>query len=600
MDENTIFIRCRDKRAQIFLAWLFSVLITGLYFLFVYQKLPFIYDINDDVAMRNVASGVITGVPDAHLLHIKYILGLVISGLYRLFPGLDWYGLVLIGGILFSCSMILYRGLVSERGLIFKLVYTIAYLLLLTCMGLQHITAFQWTTTAAIAGTAGIYLFYTSETNNRFQRIFEEVLSVFLLLFSLTVRDDVFLMMVPVSIFVFWWKYGSLEKNGRWPVTIRHIEIPAILLGAVLVVLFVEAFAYHSSEWKEFRTYNINREAIMDYYGLQKYEEEPEFFDSLGITPEEAENLQRYSLYLVDNLYSEKVASLAHHSREVYLRQHPMGERISTGIEKIYEHMGKNSYHLSNLLCLCMITLTLGFCAGKNRKQLGLALLLLCVWAAYWLYLGYRNRIIERVGFALYLLAFLTMLAIWYRTAFLEGVSEKVAFSKNGCKGHLTEIGLTAGACMILFITAGIIWREVKANNTWRRDYNLQFLDVNRYMAEHMENVYFMTTFSIETYTDNFTIRRNFAFSNLLSVGGWHTFSPLENVKAEKLGITDPKKDIVAKENVYVISLENVNLRYMERYFRSLYGEAYQGSELVDTLNYGERIFEVYDFTIEE
>lgn len=153
---------------------------------------------------------------------------------------------------------------------------------------------------------------------------------------------------------------------------------------------------------------------------------------------------------------------------------------------------------------------------------------------------------------------------------------------------------------MILFITAGIIWREVKANNTWRRDYNLQFLDVNRYMAEHMENVYFMTTFSIETYTDNFTIRRNFAFSNLLSVGGWHTFSPLENVKAEKLGITDPKKDIVAKENVYVISLENVNLRYMERYFRSLYGEAYQGSELVDTLNYGERIFEVYDFTIEE
>ena len=62
--------------------------------------------------------------------------------------------------------------------------------------------------------------------------------------------------------------------------------------------------------------------------------------------------------------------------------------------------------------------------------------------------------------------------------------------------------------------------------NTGRRDYNLEFLDVNRYMAEHPDNVYFMTTFSIETYTDNFTIKRDFAFSNLLSVGGWHTFSP--------------------------------------------------------------------------
>lgn len=61
-----------------------------------------------------------------------------------------------------------------------------------------------------------------------------------------------------------------------------------------------------------------------------------------------------------------------------------------------------------------------------------------------------------------------------------------------------------------------------------------------------------MTTFSIETYTDNFTVKRDFTFSNLLSVGGWHTFSPLENAKCAKLGITDPKKDIVTKDNVYV------------------------------------------------
>ena len=90
-------------------------------------------------------------------------------------------------------------------------------------------------------------------------------------------------------------------------------------------------------------------------------------------------------------------------------------------------------------------------------------------------------------------------------------------------------------------------------------------------MAEHMENVYFMTTFSIETYTDNFTIRRDFEFSNLLSVGGWHTFSPLENEKDEKLGIHDPKRDIAEKENLYVISLENVNLRYMDLYFTIIY-----------------------------
>ena len=82
----------------------------------------------------------------------------------------------------------------------------------------------------------------------------------------------------------------------------------------------------------------------------------------------------------------------------------------------------------------------------------------------------------------------------------------------------------------------------------------------------YMENVYFMTTFSIETYTDNFTLRRDFDFTNLLSVGGWHTFSPLENEKCGKLGISDPKTDIVEKDHVYVISLENVKSNIISAY----------------------------------
>ena len=54
------------------------------------------------------------------------------------------------------------------------------------------------------------------------------------------------------------------------------------------------------------------------------------------------------------------------------------------------------------------------------------------------------------------------------------------------------------------------------------------------------------------------------------------------------------------KENVYVISLENVNLRYMDRYYTSLYGEDYLGRELTDSLEYGGSVFEVYDFSVTE
>lgn len=607
-----------EKRFRNTAALLLAFLITGIYFVFIYRRIPFIYDINDDVAMRNVAAGVITGEPDAHLLHIKYLLGLVIAGLYRLLPGFDWYGLVLIGIMLFALAMVLYRGLAADRGLLWRLCYTVLTLLLFTCTGLRHVTAFQWTVTAAMAGAAGIYLFYTADRGDSFWIRMEEGTAVLLVLLSLAVRDDVFLMVLPIAALCFWWKYGSVEKNGPagrregafpfgrgfwkvweiqwkgWSVTLEHVSVLLELTAGVLILLGAEAFAYRSPEWREFCTYNVNREAIMDYYGLKNYEEDPEFFDSLGITPEEAENLQRYSLYLVEDLYSEKMAALARHSREVYIQEHPFTWRISTAVSKIDTHLGKEIYHPVNLLCFGIIAAVLGLGFGQNRKQLVLALSVLGVWAAYWFYLGYRNRIVERVGFALYLLMLLTMLAVWYRTAFLEKPFE----SMNGRKGKLPGKVLAAGAFVLLALLSGPAWRAAEENNTARRDYNLEFLDVNRYMAEHMENVYFMTTFSIETYTDNFTVSRDFAFSNLLSVGGWHTFSPLENVKNEKLKITDPKKDMAEKEQVYLISLEQVNLRYMDRYYESVYGDRYLGRELVDKLDYGERIFEVYQLHV--
>ncbi len=572
-------------------ALLLSAAITGLYFVLVYQRLPFIYDINDDVAMRNVAAGVITGTPDAHLLHIKYLLGLFISGLYRLFPGMDWYGLTFIGIILFSFMMILYRGLVSGRGRPWKLCYTGIALLLFTCAGLKHLAAFQWTVTAAIAGAAGIFLFYTSPSGDGFQTRAEEGISVVLLLLSLAVRDDVFLMVLPVAALCFWWKYGSFQRGRRFPVALKHAEVPLGLLAGVVLLLGTEAFAYRSPEWREFRTYNVNREAIMDYYGLKHYEEDPDFFDSIGVTREEAENLQRYSLYLADDLYSGKMAALAEHSREVYLREHPFRVRLRTAVSDIWEHLWKDTYESVNLLCFGAILLTVVLCFRKNRRQLALAVSVLAAWGAYWLYLGYRHRILERVGFALYLLALLTMLAILYSVLWPEEEGER------GKAGRPYGWAAAAGACAVLALFSLRAWKAVEDNNTWRWNYNLEFLDVNRYMAEHMDNVYFMTTFSIETYTDNFTLRRDFAFSNLLSVGGWHTYSPLENKKDELLGITDPKRDIAEKENVYLISLENVNLRYLDRYYTSRYGDAYQGRELVDALDYGERVFEVYDVT---
>ncbi|HIT67939.1 MAG TPA: hypothetical protein IAB61_11970 [Candidatus Merdisoma merdipullorum] len=590
-------MRNMGTKARMGTAILLAVLITAVYFLFVYQNLPFIYDINDDVAMRNVAAGVITGKPDAHLIFVKYILGLCISGLYGIFPGWDWYGIVMIGIILLSFALILYRGLVMDRSALWKIVYVIVALLLFTCVGLWHITAFQWTVTAAFAGTAGVFLFYTSGTENRFQNLCEEGVSVFLLLLCLSVRNDVFMMVLPAAALCFWFKYGTFQweklRSGKFPFALRHWGILLALVIGVLGIIGLERFAYRSPQWQEFLSYNADRSVIMDYYGLKNYEDNQEFYDSLGLSPEETENIQRYSLYLCDDLYSDTMHSLAVNVQQEYFREHSVRERLVMGFQKVLEHLTSKTYApLSYLSYLSVIAvLVLGWFLDK--KQFALAFFINAVLAAMWMYLGFRGRIVERVCYGMFLLQFLSMLAVGWRI--LLG-----AFSRKREGSRQLSAGIMLVCAVLLILPARKEWQEVEGNVGWRSSYNEEFLDVNRYMAEHMENVYFMTTFSIETYTDNFTLSRDFAFTNLLSVGGWHTFSPLENEKCQKLGITDPKTDIVEKENVYVISLENVNLRYMDRYYTSVYGEEYLGRELTDALDYGERVFEVYDFSVRE
>ena len=604
-------MRQMGTKARMGTAFLLSLLITGVYFAFVYQKLPFLYDINDDVAMRNVAAGVITGTPDAHLIFVKYVLGLVISGLYRALPGWDWYGIVMIGIVLFCLVVILYRGLVEKRALLWKAFYIVAALLLFTCIALRHIAIFQWTVTAAFAGVAGVFLFYTSETEDRFQNLCEEGVSVFLLLLCLSVRASVFLMVLPAAALCFWWKYGSFQwrklRGGKWPFGIRHWGVLLALVLGCVVVLGTEKLAYSSSEWKEFLSYNSDRSAIMDYYGLKNYEDNQKFYESLELSPEEVENLQRYSLYLCDNLYSEKMHELAVNAQEEYNQQYTPKQQLVMGIQKVLEHLTDAFYAPLNWLGYLSVIFVLALALRKDRRQFWLALFINGILALFWLYLGYRGRIVERVCYGMFLLQLMSMLAVGWKILRNMG-AEKTECAKSteqnadpAAKGEKTRF-LAGGAvivcCLVLALGARREWKTVEGTVSWRSPYNQQFLELNDYMAEHIENVYFMTTFSIETYTDNFILKRDFAFTNLLSIGGWHTFSPLENEKCRRLGITDPKHNIVEKDNVYVISLENVNLRYMDRYYTSLYGEDYLGRELVDGLDYEGSVFEVYDFSL--
>ena len=86
-----------------------TVCITLAVFLGMKFSMPFVYSVNDDRFARDILSGAYTGTPDGHIEHMRYLICLPLCILFRIFPGVDWYAVMLfvIHGLCFF--LVLYQ-----------------------------------------------------------------------------------------------------------------------------------------------------------------------------------------------------------------------------------------------------------------------------------------------------------------------------------------------------------------------------------------------------------------------------------------------------------------------------------------------------------
>ena len=97
-----------EKQQKRYGEWIYFVII-AVYFMVICCTVPVVYGINDDTTMRDIAAGAITGTPDGHLIFVKYALGKILSIIYLVLPGVDWYALVWLGLIVFCFILIVFR-----------------------------------------------------------------------------------------------------------------------------------------------------------------------------------------------------------------------------------------------------------------------------------------------------------------------------------------------------------------------------------------------------------------------------------------------------------------------------------------------------------
>lgn len=287
-------------------------LILGLFFslfIVIYKKYGFYYAINDDSTMQALASGSITGVPDGHLVFIMYPLGVMIATLFVLFPQYDWYGIVLIGFLFLSYSIIAYRLLFYKkiRSKITGFLITATGFVMLIALIIDSAVMFQFTVVAGVLATTAVFLIASSSDVTLKDMCFSWVL----IILAAMVRMDVFYMILPVFLIICTSRIiskalqSNMYSNNRSKIYLLktyRVELMrgglVLISGLLLIGLLktINDLSYSYEPWKSYIDYTHYRSIVMDYYSWPSYEENKNFWNSLNISEDEYNCLPMYGI----------------------------------------------------------------------------------------------------------------------------------------------------------------------------------------------------------------------------------------------------------------------------------------------------------------
>ena len=509
----------------------------GLFFIFlavVFLMIPVTYAINDDTAMRDIASGAMSGTPDYHLVFVKAALGALLSAVYRYFPGIDWYGLVWMGLVILSAALILWKILsICEKRGRNLLAASVLFLSVFALTGLGHLVSFQFTVVAGIVAGTAVFLYCLDDSSGK-KEYRMAALVILLIWISFCVRENVLLMAVPFGGLIILYKKEPVKKKAL---------MASIACAGLAGIMVLEVFSYSSAEWKSYKDYNTARSVIYDYYGVPPYEENREFYDSIGLQEYDVVNLERYQLVFVDDLENGKMQQIADYAEQRYREQNSLTARVMAGVRiAVQGELGKETLVL-NLLAKALVLLNIITGIRYRKKALWLvnAGFLLCE-GALTFYLGYEGRLPSRVMAALLIIEFLAALAVFF--------SER----RNTVPKTAKKIpGWTAGLLIVLLAAAAWQFTVIRERQLQSTAANQEYELLQSYYREHPGQVYFIPATWTAGYTENFHIRKEARLDNGFSLGGWTTFLPVHEQGLKKFGIEDENTALIENDNVYLI-----------------------------------------------
>ena len=411
------------------------------------------YDLNDDVLIRDILSGVYTGEPEALTAQLLWPLGALLAGLYRLLPGLPVFGAFLWLCQAGSVFLILRRSLLwleARAGCpscpVWKklLLCFLETLIAAVCL-LYHLVFVQYTVTAGLLAAAAVFYFLTVPRNLAVPRNLtvpgkeESAVSFWLrclpaaLLFWLAfcLRSEMGLLLLPLAGVAGIWKWSDCRPVFTKKKIAAFAGFFGWIAAGLLVCLGADRLACSDPGWRAFERLFDARTEVYDFYsaGLRSWEDNRDFYEALGLSREQCELLSNYNYGADDAIDASVMEQVAAYGRKT---QGAFAHSLSEGLWLYIQRLRNNRAIVPDDqlpwllpeagLAALLLAAAAGEWIGRLRRRKGgvghrwtsdaaagrrtgilwKLLLLGAVRSGLWMYLILRERVPERISHPLY------------------------------------------------------------------------------------------------------------------------------------------------------------------------------------------------------
>lgn len=556
------------------------IIFTLLFVAFPAIVFDFYYDLNDDTLIKDIVSGAYTGTPSGYSVQLLYPLAWLIALLYKVVPKVAWYGLFLCVCQFGAAVLIAVRLIAIFKTTKSRIMALLAEYFVFFGLFLRELVIVQYSVTAGMCMMCAIFLFITSDNKKG-----RNTIPLLLVVLAFMIRTEVCLMLMPFVLYAGLFKWGSEKKIF----TVENVRKYLLLIGFALLGMFavfsLDLLAYHGNEWSNFRDFFDARTRLYDFYGIPDYEQNREFYESVGLSRESYTLLENYNFALDDSIDTWLLESIAAYQEERlnntfgFISKNSVSEALWLYQNRLLHHVSPAglavlaAYVLYLLLCLMPAAKNGQFWKVFGRTVPKIVLLLL-IRSVLWLYLYMVDRLLDRVTMPLIMGELACIIGFLLRDMqrFAGAHADMQAQMREKERPGVTAV--TAYLLMIFLLAAAFSKNFIRVSNEYeaRERADSRWYALMDYCRENEEryyviDVYSSTSYEGAAYSEKIFRDTDDTYKNFDYCGGWLAKSPLARQKLTDKGFRDMQSALLKQSKVYFVAAPERDMEWMETYY---------------------------------